>query len=390
MSRIDDLIAEFAPEGVPYKTVAEIAVYVRGVTYSKDDEHPDGPVRVLRSNNITLSSNTLNFDDVKTVAETVRVRPDQRLRADDILISAASGSKAHVGKVAYTWDDIDYCFGGFMAVLRVLEYVDSRFLFHLLIGRAFADYLQATLTSTTIHNLGSSTMGGFQIPVPPLEVQREIVRILDHFTELEAELEARRRQYAFYRESLLSLHNVEASWKRLGDVANVGVGQTPSVGVLADTGPYAFVNAGTSESGRALKMNTLGGAVTIPSRGQGGVGIVGYQEDDFWCGPLCYRVVSSDDRLRTRFLYHYLKSIQPSIRGLQQTGGTPALNRKELVLVEIPVLPLTEQERIVSILDKFDALVKDLSSGLPAELAARRKQYEYYRDRLLTFEEAAA
>jgi len=66
VSRIDELIAELAPQGVPHKTVSEVAVYVRGVTYSKDDEQPDGPVRVLRSNNITLSSNTLNFDDVRT------------------------------------------------------------------------------------------------------------------------------------------------------------------------------------------------------------------------------------------------------------------------------------------------------------------------------------
>ena len=145
MSRIDRLIAELAPHGVPYKTVSDVAGYVRGVTYSKDDEQPDGPIRVLRSNNITLSSNTLNFDDVRTVAERVRVRPDQRLKAEDILISAASGSKAHVGKVAYVWEDIDYCFGGFMAVLRVSGHVDSRFLFHLLIGKSFSNYLMRFL-----------------------------------------------------------------------------------------------------------------------------------------------------------------------------------------------------------------------------------------------------
>ena len=83
-------------------------------------------------------------------------------------------------------------------------------------------------------------------------------------------------------------------------------------------------------------------------------------------------------------------SNQDSIRGLQQTGGTQALNRKELVLVKIAVPPLHEQERIVAILDKFDALVNDLSVGLPAEIRARRQQYEHYRDRLLTFSEKAA
>lgn len=117
---------------------------------------------------------------------------------------------------------------------------------------------------------------------------------------------------------------------------------------------------------------------------------MGYQTEPFWCGPLCYRIISATNGLRTRYLYFYLKSIQPSIRGLQQTGGTPALNKKELVLIRVPIPGIEEQDRIVSLLDKFDSLVNDLSVGLPAELAARRKQYEYYRDHLLTFEEAAA
>ena len=100
---------------------------------------------MLRSNNISLTTNTINFENVRTVSESVRVRDDQWLRAKDVLISAASGSKAHVGKVAFIHDDIDCCFGGFMAVLRTNEAVDSRFLFHLLRCRSFNVYLEASL-----------------------------------------------------------------------------------------------------------------------------------------------------------------------------------------------------------------------------------------------------
>jgi type I restriction enzyme S subunit len=92
----------------------------------------------------------------------------------------------------------------------------------------------------------------------------------------------------------------------------------------------------------------------------------------------------------TKYLYYFLKSRQDSIRGLQQTGGTPALNRKELVLVKVAVPELEAQRETISILDRFVALVNELSIELPAELSARRKQYEYYRERLLTFEEARA
>jgi type I restriction enzyme S subunit len=233
-----------------------------------------------------------------------------------------------------------------------------------------------------------------QFPLPSLEVQQDIVKDLNLFTDLEAtlkeELEARKRQYAFYRDSLITTCKTGIDLIALGEIASVRVGQAPTTEVLAEEGPYAFVNAGTTESGRSLVANTPGDTVTIPSRGQGGVGIVGYQLNEFWCGPLCYRVTSLSANLRTRFLYHYLKAIQPSIRGLQQAGGTPALNRKELVLVNVAVPAIEEQERMISVLDKFDALVNDTRSGLPAEIAARRRQYEYYRDRLLTFEEKMA
>jgi type I restriction enzyme S subunit len=396
VSRIDDLITEFAPNGVECKALGEAATYVRGVTFAKTQQGTDGDIPVLRANNITLSGNTLNFDDVIRISAEVRVRPDQRLYANDILICTASGSRSHVGKVAYIHSDLGpYVFGGFMGVLRAGNGLEPRFLFHALAGGTFARYLDQALSTSTINNLNSSIVRGFRVPMPPLAIQRAIVSVLDNFTqleaELEAELEARRCQYAQLLGSMLDFDRIIGiRWETLGDIASVRTGQAPTPDVRSDNGSHLFINAGTTASGRAARVNTTGDTVTIPSRGQGGVGVVGYQPDDFWCGPLCYRVSATRPDLTTKFLYYFLKSIQPAIRGLQQTGGTPALNRKELILVKVPLPPRSEQEQIVAILDKFDALVNDLSFGLPAELAARRKQYEYYRDRLLTFEELAA
>lgn len=210
MSKISDLIAKLCPNGVEYKKFEDVCFYIRGVTYNKSQESR-GDVdswKVLRANNITLFSNTLNFDDVKLIRREVKVRDNQKLKSGDILICAGSGSKEHVGKVAYIDSDMDYIFGGFMAVIRCSDQVNSRYLFHILTGNDFSNYLAMALNSATINNLNSSVMNGFKFPVPPLEVQREVVEVLDKFAlltaELTAELEKRKKQYEHYRDKLLN------------------------------------------------------------------------------------------------------------------------------------------------------------------------------------------
>ena len=214
-SKLDELIRELCPDGVEYLKFSDTCKYIRGITYNKEQEaKPDDikPWKVLRANNITLFSNTLNFDDVKLVKKEVKVKPEQMLIKGDILICAGSGSKEHIGKVAYITDDLGYTYGGFMAVIRCNKELNSRFLFHILTGVEFSNYLKVALNSTTINNLNSSIMAHFSFPVPPLPVQREIVRILDKFTErtaaliaeLTAELTARQKQYEYYRDKLLT------------------------------------------------------------------------------------------------------------------------------------------------------------------------------------------
>ena len=198
-------------EEVEWKTLGEVCDYIRGITYNKSAEttEVDG-WKVLRANNITLETRKLNFNEVKHVKKTIRVRENQMLHKGDILICAGSGSKEHIGKTAYIESDIDYTFGGFMGVLRLKEEktISSRYLFHYIGSGAFTKYLGATLKSSTINNLNNGIISPFTIPIPSLRVQARIVEILDKFTELEAELEAeldcRKRQYEYYRNKLLA------------------------------------------------------------------------------------------------------------------------------------------------------------------------------------------
>ena len=204
MSKLDELIAELCPNGVEYEKFENVCKYIRGVTYKKSQEvnsEASNARKVLRANNITLSTNELNFDDVKLISRKVKVREDQILRKEDILICAGSGSKEHIGKTAYISEDMDYTFGGFMAVIRCCKELNSRFFFHILTSELFSKHLRNTLNSSTINNLNAEIMNNFRFPLPPLAVQQEIVRILDNFTELTAkltaELTARRKQYEY-------------------------------------------------------------------------------------------------------------------------------------------------------------------------------------------------
>lgn len=407
------MITKFCPDGVEFQAVTDVADYVRGVTYSKAQEQADGPIHVLRSNNITLSSNTLNFDDVKNVSANVRVRKDQHLYANDILISAASGSKAHVGKVAYVWDDIDYVFGGFMAVLRAKREIEPRFLFHLLIGRTFASYLESALATTTINNLNSSIMGAFKIPVPPIEVQRAILAVLDLFNSLElelnTELQTRQLQYSYYRERLFTFSEVDGVHRvpmgELGefirgrrftkdDVVDDGIpsihyGEIYTHYGVATTSTISHVREALADQLRYAQPND----VIIASVGETvedvakAVAWLGNEPAAIHDDTFLFR-----SNLNPKYVAYFMQTAD--FHGQKNRYVARAkvkrISGEGLAKITIPVPQREEQERIVMILDKFDMLVNNLSVGIPAELNARRKQYEHYRDRLLTFKELAA
>ncbi len=227
------------------------------------------------------------------------------------------------------------------------------------------------------------------IPIPPLHVQSEIVRILDNFTELTteltAELTARKKQYSYYRDKLLTFKDGEVEFKTLGEIADVGVGSKPEI-ICETIQNFEYINAGTTNSGYTDNFNCDGDTVTTPSRGQGGIGFVGYQKNEFWLGPLCYKIRRKEDSdVITKYLYYFLEHNNYLILGLKKEGGVPAVNRGDLIKLNIPIPSLEEQQKIVATLDNFDTLINSISEGLPKEIELRTKQYEYYRDLLLTF-----
>jgi len=403
MSELEKLLEDVTVE---WKPLGKVAEYVRGLIYNKSNESGNNTgYKVIRANNITLARHTINFNDIKYIKSDTKVKESQKLFKNDILISAASGSREHVGKVAYIFSDLDYYFGGFMGVIRCFEQINPRFLFHILTSGLFQKYLDEMLNSSTINNLSSSIMNAFQIPIPcpkdrkkSLEIQQKIVNILDKFTEftaeltteLTAELIARKQQYKYYRVKLLSFKDGEVEWMSLGKVcisisAGGDVPQNSIKGQLNPSKefPYPiFANAVGAKGlyGYSDEYKVDSEAVTISARGAK-VGYHTVREGKFTAIIRLIVLVPDKSIISTRYL-NYILEMTP-IGGTK--GGIPQLTVPTVKKIKIPIPSLKTQNEIVSILDKFDILTNSISEGLPREIELRQKQYEYYRDLLLTF-----
>lgn len=274
------------------------------------------------------------------------------------------------------------------------EFLNSKYLYHFLLTQKHK--IASQVRRASIPRLSKSAIEKLIVPIPcpnnpekSLAIQAEIVRILDAFTamtaELTAELNLRKKQYNYYRDQLLSFEDGEVEWKALGKIAEINTGQKPSE-ILDTEAEFDYINAGTTRSGYCALSNCEGDTVTTPSRGQGGIGFVGYQNKSFWLGPLCYKIRSIDNKeLINKYLFYILQSKNQLLLGLKKEGGVPAVNKSDLAKLEVPVPSVAEQERIVEILDKFDTLTTSIQEGLPREIELRQKQYEYYRDLLLSF-----
>ena len=391
MSKIDELIAKLCPNGVEYKKLGQLGEFIRGSGLQKKDitDFDNGFGAIHYGQIYTYYS--IHTNKTKSFVASAHSKNLKKAKSGNLVIATTSENDTDVCKAVAWLGKKDIAVSSDACIYR--HSLEPKYVAYFFQSEQFQLQKLGNFTGTKVRRVSPSCMAKFLIPVPPLEIQREIVKVLDTFTkleaELEAELEARRRQYHYYRDQLLNFEGRDdVQWMTLGEVTKINTGQKPS-NILEVATDFEYINAGTSRSGYCVASNCEGDTVTTPSRGQGGIGYVGYQKKTFWLGPLCYKLQSLDnDILINKYLFYVLQSKNELLLGLKKEGGVPAVNKSDIIKLEIPVPPLEEQTRIVTILDKFDALVNDLSCGLPAEIAARRKQYAYYRDRLLTFKEA--
>lgn len=369
MSRLEELIEELCPDGVRYEALENIIEIKRGtrVVRSQLSEIGDYPVF---QNSLT----PLGFFDHKNADENTTF----------IIVAGAAGEIGYSSCAFWAADDCFY----FLPSAKLM----SRYIYHFLLMKQ--SYLLSRVRKASVPRLARSAIEKLEIPVPPLEVQGEIVRILDQFTELttelstklDAELTARKKQYAYYRGALLTFDS-STQFERLGDTCNMKAGKAIAARhispVITNDAPYQCYGG----NGVRGYVNIASHHGEFPIIGRQGAlcGNVNYANGDFYATEHAV-VVESKGQYIQKFLCYLLLSM--NLNQYKSQGAQPGLAVGNLENLIAPVPTLEEQHRIVSILDRFDTLCNDLTSGLPAEVEARRKQYEYYRDKLLTFEES--
>ena len=402
MSRLDGILHRLASTRVELKPLGDIAELVRGNGMPKTDLTNEG-VGAIHYGEIytrygTWTKNTISFVPPGIAARLARVEPG------NIIITNTSENVEDVGKAVAWLGEEAIVTGGHATVVRHSE--NPKYLSYWFQSESFFRQKKALATGTKVIDVSARQLAKVLVPVPTLEVQGEIAGTLDALSELNAELEVklmeevwnRRLQYGHYRDALLSR---DARRTRLGELAEFKYGFTASAAVAGD---YRFVritditpSGKLSPTGAKFVSNSVAardyllhsGDLLVARTGAtyGKTLLVSTDEPAVYASFLI-RLRFRESSILPAFYWHFAQSslYWSQAKAMVSTGGQPQFNANVLKLVEVPVPPIREQERVVALLDGLDTSQSELTERLLSEQRCRRDQYEYYRDRLLAFE----
>lgn len=378
---------------VGWKPLGEVGAFIRGNGMQKRDFVLNGFPAIHYGQIYTRYG--LSANQTFVYVEERLANKLKKATQNDLLIATTSENDEDVVK-PLAWLGGTVAISGDMMLFRHGQNV--KYLSYCFLTEAFQEQKRRYITGAKVRRVASGALAKILVPIPcpdnpkkSLQIQAEIVRILDTFTtlttELTAELTSRKKQYEYYRDQLLSFEGGEVEWKALGEVANFRRGTaitkkstTPGKVPVVANGPIPTYFHG--------EKNREGQTVVIARSGV----YAGYVS--FWNEPIfltdAFSAHPDCTILDPKFVYYVLKNKQDHIHAMKKGAGVPHVRVKEFESYDVPIPPLAEQKRIVAILDKFDALTTSLSEGLPREIELRQKQYEYYRNLLLSFPQSAA
>lgn len=393
-------------EAVEWKTLGEVAEFKRGQTITQKTAQ-EGVYPVISGG----QQPAYYIDQYNQTGQTITV----------------AGSGAYAGFVMF-WNEPIFVSDAF-SIKANEEVLLPRYVFHFLLNKQSSIF--NLKKGVGVPHVYAKDLAVFSIPIPPLRVQARIVEILDKFTQLEAELEkelaaeleARKKQYAYYRDQLLNFSqypplNVNIEWKTLGEVMeivtdftaagsfasnaqNVRYLQEPNYALLVrttdikqgfkSTEKFIYVDQHAFEY--LWRVNLDKECIILPNVGKN-CGEVYHSSPTILPYKNCVlgpnAILVRSEKASNKFLYYLFQAeyFQKELAKITSNAGQGKFNKTNLKQIKLPIPPLFKQRRIVDILDRFDTLTNSINEGLPKEIALRRKQYEYYRDALLSFPRA--
>ena len=405
MSKLEQLIKELCPNGVEYKKLGDIATDIfRGAGITRDQVTEEGTPCVRYGEIYTTYG--IYFDTCVSHTDESTIQSKKYFEHGDILFAITGESVEDIAKsTAYVGHEKCLA-GGDIVVLKHNQ--NPKYLSYVLsTTTAQAQKSKGKVKSKVVHS-SVPAIKEIVIPVPPIEVQAEIVKILDNFTELTAELTARKKQYEYYRDLLLDfgVHGgaSECEWRTLGEISKYRRGSFPQPYGNKEwydgEGAMPFVQVAdimdnmclVPDTNRKISLKAQPKSVFAPKGSiiislQGSIGRIAVTQYDAYIDRTIAIFTEISDIILSKYFVYQLQRVF-SIKEKTARGSTiKTITKEEFTSFPVPIPSIKEQKRIVSILDRFDKLCNDISEGLPAEIEARRKQYEYYRDKLLSFEE---
>ena len=392
MSNLEELIQEFCPNGVEYVKIKDVFTRLKGTSITagkmKEIETSNGEIKIFAGGKTVINANECDIPNANIT------------RVPAVLVQSR-------GVIDFIYYDQPFTFKNEMWAYTAKNIITVKYLYYVLKNNVLY-FRESASGMGALPQISLGVTEDFIVPLPALPVQREIVRILDSFTlysaELTAELTARRKQYEFYRDKLLNFNSTKIEWKTLKETCDIVDyrGKTPQ---KVDKGIFLVtaknIKKGYIDYETSKEYVAKEDYVEVMHRGIPEIGDVIFTTEAP-CGnvaqidnrnvALAQRVIKyrpKNNKLNSTFLKYYLlsKNFQ-SVLHTKTTGGTvEGIKGSVLHQLLIPVPPIEVQERIVKVLDNFDAICSDLGIGLPAEIEKRQKQYEFYRDKLLNFKD---
>ena len=389
MNEIEKLIAELCPNGVEWRELGEVCSVNKGKQLNKKLLTEDGFYPAYNGGK-NYSGRTNNYN----------------VEANTIIVSQGGASAGFVNFVETKFWANAHCY----YLIPDETQITNRFLYHFV--KMNQSYLMDFQYGAGIPALKSDKLTKMLLPIPPLKIQKKIVQILDKFTnyvteltsELTSELTLRQKQYSFYRDKLLSFEDevYQVEWKTLGEVAkDFGRGKSkhrPRNDNRLYGGDIPFVQTGDVRNSRGhitsysqtysdfgLKQSKLWPKGTLCITIAANIAEMGILDFDACFPDSVVGFVANENLAITKYVAYYLASIKDVLASKSTGSAQENLNLSSFSNLKIPIPSLDIQSRIVQVLDNFDTVCNDLNIGLPKEIELRQKQYEYFRDKLLTF-----